>query len=182
MLDFLKLLPVRWFGLLRFDEDAIFRLATARQATWPALFGLLLASGLGGLRWLQTPQSSAQVTANATVLPGGWAGLLILLCCSLVGWWQFAGGLRFLAQFLWSAELPRIELLRLSGYSVLPLALLSLPYIGPLALLWALAALYRALRSHYSLSWAKALLGVLAGGWTAFLSWGFLMLIAATLF
>ena len=72
------------------------------------------------------------------------------------------------------------ELLRLAGFAMLPLGLLSVPYIGWLSVVWFWRLMYQALRSFYSTKPMHTLILVLAGSMIALVTLGLSVVVINT--
>jgi hypothetical protein len=153
-----KLLSRVWKSLCR-DEDVFFEIGLDKKAWMPAL-GLVLSAGLiGGLRWVLDSEHPPQ--------------LVISLFISItIAWFIFAEAIQF-AETLWAGGgMNRVELLRLSGFSALPLACLSIPYVGWLGVIWFWILIYTAVRSLYSTKPRHTAVLVGLGSLAAFSAWG----------
>lgn len=159
----------RFIGILRLDPDASFEMLLHQAFNWPALGLVMMAACLGGLRW-------------AGSLEQPLLGLVILWVSGVFGWLSFAGAYGFWGMLIYTAQFPKGEVLRLSGFAFSPLALLSLPVVGWFGLVWALAAAYVALRSAYATRARQTILLLGLSAMVAFFVWGISALILATIF
>lgn len=155
-----------WRSLIR-DEDVFFEIGLDKKESLPALGLVLLLGAAGGLRWVLESENPVSLLAS-------------LFIGSCVAWLVFAESIHF-AEMLWAGGgMERVELLRLSGFSALPLALLSVPYIGWLGVIWFWALIYTAIHSLYSTKPMHTVLLIGIGSLAAFSAWGMTVLLVNT--
>lgn len=165
--DVVKFFLRVWRALHR-DEDVFFEIGLDKKANWQA-FGLTVLSGvLGGLRWVLGSEQGFYLLGS-------------LLVSAVVAWFIFAGSIRFMEMVFTGGEMDRKELLRLAGFSTPPLALLSIPYVGWISLIWFWSLIYTGLRSLYSTKPWHTLALMMLGSLVAFVAWGIFLLVAYTL-
>ncbi len=144
----------RLWRVLRGDEDVFFEIGLDRKADWAAFGLVLVVSLVSGLGWIlrsQTPFLSA----------------ISFVPCAVAAWWIFGYSINFIEMLSAGGGMAHGELLRLAGFAMLPLGLLSVPYIGWLSVGWFWGLMYRALRSFYSSKPGHTLFLVLAGSMIA---------------
>jgi hypothetical protein len=162
----MKRLQRIWRSFAR-DEDAFFEIGLDKKESLPAVGLTLLAGAAGGLRW---------------VLENGnpFALQVSLLIGSCAGWFVFTEAIHFV-EMLWAGGgMQRKELLRLSGFSALPLAFLSIPYIGWLGVVWFWVLIYTAIRSLYSTKPRHTIVLIGLGSLAALTAWGMTVLLVNT--
>jgi hypothetical protein len=157
----------RIWNVLRGDEDVFFEIGLDRKADWAA-FGIVLVVGLvSGLGWIM--QSNNPFLLAISLVP-----------CGVAAWWIFGYSINFIETLSAGGGMTRRELLRLAGFTMLPLVCLSVPYIGRLSVVWFWGLMYRALRSFYSTKPGHTLFLVLTGSMIAFVFLGLSVVVINT--
>jgi len=159
----MKLVQRIW-RVLRKDEDVFFEIGLDQKAGWQAFSLLILTSLTSGLGWILRSDKPLLLEVS-------------LLIAAVVAWLILAGFIRFLEMLFTGGGIDRKELLRLAGFTALPLALLSIPYAGWLSVVWFWSLLYAGLRSLYSTKPVHTLALVIIGNLAAFITWGITMVL-----
>ena len=157
----------RIWRALRRDEDVFFEIGMDKKANIPAFLLVNLVGLTSGAGWVLRSESPFLLLAS-------------LLVAAPVAWLVFAGCIRFLEMIFEGGGMERNELLRLAGFAALPLAFLSVPYVGWLSVVWFWSLMYTAIRSLYSMDPPHALALVWLGNMVAFVAWGLTMLLVNT--
>jgi hypothetical protein len=154
-------------GVLKGDEDEFFQIGLDRKANRAALMVVLLVGAAGSLSWwLQNENPAVSLSG---FLPG-----------MLAAWLVFGGSIHFIEMSFGGGGMSRRELWRLSGFAMLPLVLLGVPYVGWLSLVWFWGLMYRALRSFYAIKPGHAIFLIFTGSMVAFIVWGLTTVIVNT--
>ena len=143
------------------------RSAWIKKGSLPALGLVLFAGTAGGLRWVLNSENRLPL-------------LVSLIFGSSVAWFVFAESIHFVETLWAGGGMARMELLRLSGFSALPLAFLSVPFAGWLGVIWFWVLIYTAIRSLYSTKPLHTVLLIGMGSLAAFSAWGMSVLLSNT--
>lgn len=161
-----KLLRRIWKSLCR-DDDVFFEIGLDTKANISALGLVLLTGSFGGLRWVLGDEHPFKLAIS-------------LIIAIVIAWFVFAESIQF-AEMLWAGGgINRAELLRLSGFSALPLASFSIPYVGWLGVIWFWILIYAAIRSLYSTKPKHTAVLVGLGSLAAFSAWGLTVVVVKT--
>jgi hypothetical protein len=155
-----------WF-VLRGDKDVFFEIGLDRKADWAAFGLVLVVSLVSGLGWILRSQNPFLLAIS-------------LVPCAVTAWWIFGYSIKFIETLSAGGGMTHRELLRLAGFAMLPLGLLSVPYIGWLSVGWFWGLMYRALRSFYSTKPMHTLFLVLAGSMIAIVTLGLSVVVINT--
>jgi hypothetical protein len=157
----------RIWNVLRGDKDVFFEIGLDRKADWAAFGLVLVVSLLSGIGWILRSQNP-------------FLSAISLVPCAVTAWWIFGYSINFIEMLSAGGGMTHRELLRLAGFAMLPLGLLSVPYIGWLSVVWFWGLMYRALRSFYSTKPMHTLFLVLAGSMIALVTLGLSVVVINT--
>lgn len=159
----MKLLQRIW-RVLRRDEDVFFEIGLDQKAGWQSFVVVIVASLLSSLGWILRSNNPFLIEVS-------------LLIAAIIAWLILSGFISFLNMLFTGGMMNRQELLRLTGFAVLPLAFLSIPYVGWLSVVWFWSLLYMGLRSLYSTKPIHTIALIILGSLAAFITWGLTMVL-----
>jgi hypothetical protein len=152
---------------LRGNEDVFFEIGFDRKADWAAFWVVLVVGLVSGLGWIL--QSNNPFLLAISLVP-----------CGVAAWWIFGYSINFIEVLTAGGGMTHRELLRLAGFTMLPLVCLNVPYIGWLSVVWFWGLMYRALRSFYSTKPVHTLFLVLTSSMIAFVFLGLCVVVINT--
>lgn len=148
----------RVLGALVLNEDALYEVGVDRRETWPAVLLFALAGLAAGLSWIRT-NSTWQVALPA------W----IFSCIIALG--LIAEAAHFSALFLFGGGVRRDEIVRLAGFSMVPMSLAAFPYLGVISFVWAFAIFFKGMQTYFAMGPARTLTLQLISIGFAFVFW-----------